>query len=66
MAWGDVTLNDDGCLVWGFSENLMAVKPSKLFAVPDEGKTFTSGELPTKDLGLHGEGEAPGDDPSDV
>jgi hypothetical protein len=67
ITWGDVTLNDDGYLVFGgFSESLTSLKPSKPFAVPDKGKTFTSGELPTKDLGVHGADEASGDDPSDV
>ena len=36
MMWGDVTLNDDGSLDWGFRENLMGMKSAKPFAVPDE------------------------------
>lgn len=66
ITWGDVTLNDDGYLVYGFSESLTSLKPSKPFSVPDKGKTFTSGELPTRELGVHGADEASGDDPSDV
>jgi len=68
MTWGDVTLNSDRCLEWGFRENLMGIKPAKPFAVPDEGKTFTSGEPPAKQIGLQGEDEhkAAGDGPSDV
>lgn len=66
ITWGDVTLNDDRCLVYGFSESLTSLTPSKPFAVPDKGKTFTSGELPTRELGVHGADEASGDDPSDV
>lgn len=64
MTWGEVTLNSDGCLEWGFRENLM--RPVKLSAVPDGSKTFTSGEPPAKQIGLQGEDEAAGDDPSDV
>lgn len=68
MKWGEVTLNSDGCLEWGFHENLMGVKPAKPSAVPDGSKTFTSGEPPAKQIGLQGEeeDEAAGDDPSDV
>ncbi|TDV52212.1 hypothetical protein [Actinophytocola oryzae] len=66
IIWGDVTLSDDGYLDFGFSESLMSLKPSKLFAVPDTGKTFTSGEPPARELGVHGVDEASGDDPSDV
>jgi hypothetical protein len=67
MMWGEVTLNDDGSLEWGFHENLMGMRLTKPFAVPDENKTFTSGEPPTKHIGLHDEDEAAGDDdPSDV
>lgn len=65
MEWGEVTLNDDDCLQWGFHENLMAVKAAKPFAVPDEGKTFTSGEPPAKQIGLLDEDEPAGDDPGD-
>ena len=65
MRWGDVTLNDDGSLKWGFQENLMGMKSAKPFAVPDDDKTFTSGEPPAKQIGLHDEDEAAGDDPSD-
>ena len=66
MMWGDVGLNDDGRLDWGFRENLMGMKSAKPFAVPDEDKTFTSGEPPAKQIGLQDEDEAAGDDPSDV
>jgi hypothetical protein len=66
MMWGEVTLNDDGTLKWGFQENLMGMKPAKPSAVPDENKTFTTGEPPAKQIGLHTEDEAAGDDPSDV
>jgi hypothetical protein len=66
MMWGEVTLNNDGNLEWGFHENLMGMKSAKPFAVPDENKTFTSGEPPTKQIGLQSEDEAAGDDPSDV
>jgi hypothetical protein len=66
MMWGEVTLNEDGSLEWGFHENLMGIKPTGPFAVPDENKTFTSGEPPTKQIGLQDEDEAVGDDPSDV
>jgi hypothetical protein len=66
MTWGEVTLNSEGCLEWGFQENLMGIKPAKPFGVPDESKTFTSGEPPAKQMGLQAEDEAAGDDPSDV
>lgn len=68
MTWGEVTLNSDGCLEWGFHENLMGVKPAKLSVVPDGSKTFTSGEPPAKQIGLQGEDEdeAAGNDPSDA
>lgn len=68
MTWGEVALNSNGCLEWGFHESLMGMKPAKPFTVPDANKTFTSGEPPTKQIGLHGEDEheAEGDNPSDV
>jgi hypothetical protein len=67
MMWGEVTLGDDGSLAWGFHENLMEMTFTKPFAVPGENKTFTSGEPPAKQIGLHDEDEAAGDDdPSDV
>jgi hypothetical protein len=68
MTWGEGTRNSDGCLEWGFHENLMGVKPAKLSAVPDRSKTFTSGEPPAKQIGHRSEDEdeAGGDDPSDV
>lgn len=66
MIWGEVTLNDDGSLEWGFQESLMGIKPTGLFAVPDENRTFTSGEPPTKQISLQDEDEAAGKDPSDV
>jgi hypothetical protein len=65
MAWGEVTLNGDGSLEWGFHENLMRMRSARPFAVPDENKTFTSGEPPTKQIGLQDEDKAAGDDPSD-
>ena len=43
----------------------MGMKSAKPFAVPDDDKTFTSGEPPAKQIGLHDEDEAAGDDPSD-
>jgi hypothetical protein len=64
MTWGEVTLNSDGCLEWGFHENLM--RPAKPAVVPDGSKTFTSGKPPAKHIGLQGEDEAAGDDPNDV
>ena len=68
MTWGEVSLGEDGCLQFGFNESLMGLKPLKPFAVPDEGKTFTTGEPPAKDLGLQGqaEDEAAADDPDDA
>jgi hypothetical protein len=68
MTWGEVTLGEDGCLQFGFMESLMGLKPLKPFAVPDEGKTFTTGEPPAKDLGLQGQDEddAAADDPDDA
>lgn len=57
MTWGDVTLTGDGCLAWGFTESLIGLRPAKPFAVPDEGRTFTTGEPPAKDLGIQGEDE---------
>lgn len=66
MTWGDVTVDSGGYLVWGFSESLMSVTPSKRLAVPDDGKTFTTGEPPTRELGLHGEDAAVSNDPNDV
>ncbi len=67
MMWGEVTLNDDGSLEWGFHENLMGMQSTKPSAVPDGNKTFTSGEPPAKQIGLHDEDKAAGDDdPSDV
>lgn len=68
MTWGEVVLGEDGCLQFGFNESLMGLKPLKPFAVPDESKTFTTGEPPAKDLGLQGqdEDEAAVDDPDDA
>jgi hypothetical protein len=62
MTWGEVTLNDDGGLEWGFHENLMEMRATRPFAVPGEGKTFTSGEPPTRRLGLHEEDDAADDE----
>lgn len=62
MMWGEVTLGDDGSLAWGFHENLMEMKFTKPLTVPDQSKTFTSGEPPTKHIGLQDEDEAAGDD----
>ncbi len=64
MAWGEATLNSDGCLEWGFHEKLM--RPAKPSAVPADSKTFTSGEPPAKQIGLQGEDKAAEDDPRDV
>ena len=60
MRWGDVSLTGDGCLEFGFSESLLGVKSTALptpRAVPDEERTFTSGELPQKNIGLQGDEE---------
>lgn len=67
MTWGEVTVTSDGCLEWGFHENLMGMKAAKPFAVPDESKTFTSGEPPAKEIGLQSEdeNEAAADDRGD-
>jgi hypothetical protein len=67
MTWGDVTLTGDGCLAWGFSENMMGLGPAKPFAVPAADQTFTTGEPPAKDLWLQGqdEDEAASDDLGD-
>lgn len=70
ITWGDVSLTSDGCLEFGYSENLLEVKPTprtKPNAVPDEGRTFTSGDLPQKDISLHSddEGEQASGDSSD-
>jgi hypothetical protein len=62
MTWGEVTLNDDGGLEWGFHENLMGMIATKPFAVPNEGKTFTSGEPPARGIGLHEEDDAADDE----
>lgn len=68
MTWGEVSVSGDGCLQFGFNESLMGLKPIKPFAVLDETKTFTTGEMPAKDLGLQGqdEDEAAADDPDDA
>jgi hypothetical protein len=58
LTWGEVSLNEDGCLQFDSSENLMGLKPLKPFAVPDDSKTFTSGKLPAKNIGLQGQNEA--------
>jgi hypothetical protein len=64
MMWGEVTRASDGCLEWGFHENLMQIGPAAPSAVPDSGRTFTSGEPPAPGVGLHDE-EPTGDGPSD-
>lgn len=65
MTWGEVSLDSEGCLEWGFHESLMGLRPAMPFAVPDDDKTFTSGEPPAKQIGLQDEDEAAGDDASD-
>lgn len=71
ITWGDVSLTSDGCLEFGYSENLLNLTPTvfpKPRAVPEEGQTFTSGDLPEKNIGLQGdeEDEAASDDSDDV
>lgn len=69
VRWGDVSLTSDGCLTFGFSEslpNLKAAAAPKPYAVPDGDRTFTSGDLPEKNIGLPGdEDEITSDDSSD-
>lgn len=60
ITWGDVSLTSDGCLEFGYSESLLEVRPAprtKPNAVPDEERTFTSGDLPQKDISLHSDDE---------
>lgn len=67
LTWGDVSLTDDGCLEFGSSESLLNLEPTTLpkpRALPDEERTFTTGDLPEKNLGLQGD-EAAYDDSSD-
>lgn len=58
ITWGDVSLCSDGCLSFGFSESLLNLKPTvapKPYLVSDEERTFTSGDLPEKRIGLPGD-----------
>lgn len=60
MRWGDVSLTSDDCLEFGFSESLLGLKSTTQApprAVPDQERTFTSGELPQKNIGLQGDEE---------
>jgi hypothetical protein len=66
MTWGEVSLGEDGCLQFGFNESLMGLEPLTPFAVPDENKTFTTGEPPVKDLELQGQDEVAVDEPDDA
>lgn len=69
ITWGEVALNTERCLEFGFSESLINMAPTpppKPYAVPAEpevDRTFTTGEPPRKDIGMHGdtEGEAGSD-----
>jgi hypothetical protein len=63
MSWGEVTITNDGCLKFGFSEDLTELAfPGPVGAV-DSRKTFTAGEPPTKVIRLQSEpGEAADDD----
>jgi hypothetical protein len=70
ITWGDVSLTGEGCLEFGFSESLLNLKPTtppKPRALPDGERTFTSGDLPQKDVGLQGDEEkqATSDDSND-
>jgi hypothetical protein len=70
VRWGDVSLTSDGCLTFGFSESLLNLKAAaapKPYAVPDGDWTFTSGDLPEKNIGLPGDedDEITSDDSSD-
>ena len=59
MSWGGATFTSDGCLEWGFVEDLMEVVASGPVGVVDSGKTFTAGEPPAKVIRLQSE---PADD----
>lgn len=59
MSWGGATFTSDGCLEWGFVEDLMEVVASGPVGVVDSGKTFTAGEPPSKVIRLQSE---PADD----
>lgn len=66
LTWGEVALNDEDCLEWGFHETLLSHAAPRIQAAPDHGKTFTSGEPPTPELGLQGDADVAGADPGDV
>lgn len=50
LSWGDALVTDVGHLDWRFTEDLSDVAAAGPVAVVDSGKSFTSGELPKKEL----------------
>lgn len=50
VSWGEVRLTQDGCLEWGFTEDLAAVPAPGPVGAVHSRKTFTTGEVPKKEL----------------
>lgn len=55
MSWGEVTITNDGCLEFGFLEDLIELAPSGPGGAVDSRKTFTAGEPPAKVIRLQSE-----------
>jgi hypothetical protein len=55
MGWGEATVTDDGCLAWGFFENLMEMSASAAAGAVGTWKTFTAGNPPSKAIRLQSE-----------
>ena len=64
MSWGEVAVTGDGCLEWGFSENLMEVAAFGPAGAVGTRKTFTAGDPPAKVIGLHSEFDGSSDVPA--
>ncbi|HEY1620278.1 MAG TPA: hypothetical protein VGG25_21825 [Streptosporangiaceae bacterium] len=55
MSWGEVAVTGDGCLEWGFFENLMEVAAFGPASAVGTRKTFTAGDPPAKVIRLQSE-----------
>jgi hypothetical protein len=52
MSWGEATISNDGCLEWGFFEDLIEVAAAGPVGAVESRKTFTAGEPPMKVIRL--------------
>lgn len=62
VQWGEVSIGDDGTLIWASKENLLKLNTVNSLSVVGEGKNFLTGEVPEKNIRL--QSEAPEDEPS--